>query len=326
MLLISHQEELLDMSASSQMMQLAMLETIRVLRGEVDEQEIDAQEEDDQEESESEEEEEDVAALYQRMNISRRMSLPANLTSLKHDDSQRRLQMLQRARGNFMEDDSQEEGEEEEEEEEEDREESLMCSSPPVARNTSSPGSDVGRRRRTGGTTTMPDVLSDESRSSRISTNPLPDLLPPQAPLPAALDCPDSCSVLYHPPNSILIQSSDAGLAQRVGPGNGWVGIAQGLNRLAGTATDKGFIDQKRRKSCLGSKLMTDEVTPSRKKTMRRRRSVAGTGWMENTRGVVGRSDDRPLVDHPAELVLLVRLAGVQAAKPVVYSAIYLAY
>ena len=64
------------------------------------------------------------------------------------------------------------------------------------------------------------------------------------------------------------------------------MGIAQGLNRLAGTATDKGFIDQKRRKSCLGSKLMTDEVTPSRKKTMRRRRSVAGTGWMENTRGM----------------------------------------
>ena len=196
MLLISHQEELLDMSASSQMMQLAMLETIRVLRGEVDEQEIDAQEEDDQEESESDEEEEDVAALYQRMNISRRMSLPANLTLLKHDDSQRRLQMLQRARGNFMEDDSQEEGEGEEEVE--NREESLMCSPQPMARNTGSPGSEVGRRRRTGGTTTMPDVLSDESRSSSISINPLPDLLSPRlhCPLLSTAQTPAQCSTI----------------------------------------------------------------------------------------------------------------------------------
>ena len=279
MIHITHQAEPLDMSASSQMMQLAMLETIRVLRGEVEEDEVDLDDDGGQQESESEEEEEeDVAALYQRLNISRRMSLPASLTSLKHDDSQRRLQMLQRARGNFKEDDSQEEGEEEE-----GIGEPLMTGPQPMAMYAVSPPSDldVGRRRRRGGAT-MPDVLSDESRSSISSSNPLPDLLPPQAPLAAALDCPDSsCSVLYHPTTSIGM-NSDARLIQRVAPQNGWVSIGQGLNRLAGTTTDKGFLDQ-RRKSCLGSKLMTGEVS-SNKKMMTRRRSVAGTGWMENRR------------------------------------------
>ena len=278
------------MSASSQMMQLAMLETIRVLRGEteegqemeaMEEQEMEALEDDAQEESESDEDEEDVAALYQRMNISRRMSLPANLTLLKHDDSQRRLQRLQRARrGNFREDDSQEEGEEreEEEEEEESREESLMCRSRPMAMYTGSPASsDVGCRR-------LPDVLWPGSPPARSSnTNPLPDLLPPQASLPAALDdCPDSRSVLYRSIRS----DSDAGRAQRVGPESGWVGIGEGLNRLAGTAAGKGILDQ-RRKSCVGSKLMSGEVaaSSSQRKKMTRRRSVAGTGGMENTRG-----------------------------------------
>ena len=276
------------MSASSQMMQLAMLETIRVLRGDTEEgqemEEMEALEDNAQEESESDEDEEDVAALYQRMNISRRMSLPANLTLLKHDDSQRRLQRLQRARrGNFREDDSQEEGEErEEEEEEESREESLMCRSRPMAMYTGSPASSDVRR--------LPDVLwpgSPPARSSNI--NPLPDLLPPQAPLPAALDdCPDSRSVLYRSIRS----DSDAGRAQRVGPENGWVGIAEGLNRLAGTAARKGFLDQ-RRKSCVGSKLVSGEVavSSSQRKKMTRRRSVAGTGWMENTRGT--RSEQR---------------------------------
>ena len=103
---------MLDMSASPQMVQLAMLETIRVLRGEVDQVDMVDQpqiENGAQEESgsdEEEEEEEDMTALYQRMNISRRMSLPANLPLLKHDDSQRRLQRFERARGNFKEDDS----------------------------------------------------------------------------------------------------------------------------------------------------------------------------------------------------------------------------
>ena len=129
------------MSASSgQLMQLAMLETIRVLRREtaVEEQEM---EESGQEESESEDEE-DLAALYQRMNISRRMSLPANLAAVKHDDSQRRLQRLQRARrSNFNEDDSQEEAEEEEEGRGE--------SNQPMAMNAGSPArpSDMGGRR-----------------------------------------------------------------------------------------------------------------------------------------------------------------------------------
>ena len=273
------------------MMHLAMLETIRVLRGEteegqemeaMEEQEMEALDDDAQEESESDEDEEDVAALYQRMNISRRMSLPANLTLLKHDDSQRRLQRLQRARrGNFREDDSQEEGEEreEEEEEEESREESLMCRSRPMAMYTGSPASsDVGCRR-------LPDVLWPGSPPARSSnTNPLPDLLPPQASLPAALDdCPDSRSVLYR---SIRSDS------QRVGPESGWVGIGEGLNRLAGTAADKGILDQ-RRKSCVGSKLVSGEVAASlsQRRKMTRRRSVAGTGGMENTRGT--RSEQR---------------------------------
>ena len=206
--------------------------------------------------------------------------MPASLNSLKHDDSHRRLQMLQRARGNFREDDSQEE---EKEGEEEGRGEPLMTGLLPMAMYAGSPPSDldVGRRVRRGGAT-MPDVLSDECRSSiSISSNPLPDLLPPQATLSAALDCPDSScsSVLYHQTNSIG-QNSDAC------PENGWVGIGQGLNRLAGmTTAEKGFLEQ-RRKSCLGSKLMTGEVSSSRKKKMTRRRSVGGTGWMENTRGM----------------------------------------
>ena len=272
---------MLDMSASPQMVQLAMLETIRVLRGEVDQVDMVDQpqiENGAQEESGSDEEEEDMTALYQRMNISRRMSLPANLPLLKHDDSQRRLQRLERARGNFKEDDSQEE------EEEGAAGESLMAASPqPMTMYSGSPASysDVGRLRRRGGRT-VPDVLLDGSRSS--SGNPLPDLQLPQAPMPAALECPDSCSVLYHQqPTSIQIQNHDTGLpAQSLE--KGWLGIAQGLNRLA--TVDKGILGQ-RRKSCVGSKLAPIEVplpSTSSKKKIRRRRSVAGTEWLENRR------------------------------------------
>ena len=267
---------MLDMSASPQMVQLAMLETIRVLRGEVDQVDMVDQpqiENGAQEESGSDEEEEDMTALYQRMNISRRMSLPANLPLLKHDDSQRRLQRLERARGNFKEDDSQEE------EEEGAAGESLMAASPqPMTMYSGSPASysDVGRLRRRGGRT-VPDVLLDGSRSS--SGNPLPDLLLPQAPMPAALECPDSCSVLYHQPTYNYDTGPPAQSLEK-----GWLGIAQGLNRLA--TVDKGIQGQ-RRKSCVGSKLAPIEVplpSTSSKKKIRRRRSVAGTEWLENRR------------------------------------------
>ena len=269
---------MLDMSASPQMVQLAMLETIRVLRGEVDQVDMVDQpqiENGAQEESGSdEEEEEDMTALYQRMNISRRMSLPANLPLLKHDDSQRRLQRLERARGNFKEDDSQEE------EEEGAAGESLMAASPqPMTMYSGSPASysDVGRLRRRGGRT-VPDVLLDGSRSS--SGNPLPDLLLPQAPMPAALECPDSCSVLYHQQPTYNYDTGPPAQSLE----KGWLGIAQGLNRLA--TVDKGIQGQ-RRKSCVGSKLAPIEVplpSTSSKKKIRRRRSVAGTEWLENRR------------------------------------------
>ena len=283
----------MNLSPSSQMIQLAMLETIRALRSEV-ELEVDhlqsAQEESDTEEEE--EEEEDMAALYQRMNISRRMSLPANLPLLRQDDTHRRLQALQRATGaGFREDDDrQDDADEQQEEMEEVRRDSLMMAASPMYADPGPSDSDVGSRSMRG-PAGLPDVLSDSVSRSSSKANPLPDLVAPEAPLSVAADCPDSSVIYRHPPTSInnhhhqnLEQTSINALNsdQRVGQGRGWVGIAQGLERLAGTTTiDKGFLDQ-RRKSCFVPKTTSTSSSSSRRR-LTRRRSVAGTGWMENT-------------------------------------------
>ena len=278
----------MNLSPSSQMIQLAMLETIRALRSEV-ELEVDhlqsAQEESDTEE----EEEEDMAALYQRMNISRRMSLPANLPLLRHDDTHRRLQALQRATGaGFREDDDrQDDADEQQEEEEEVRRDSLMMAASPMYADPGPSDSDVGSRSMRG-PAGLPDVLSDSVSRSSSKANPLPDLLSPEALLYVAADCPDSSVIYRHPPTSINnhhhqnLEQTSINSDQRVGQGRGWVGIAQGLNRLAGTTTiDKGFLDQ-RRKSCFVPKTTSTSSSSSRRR-LTRRRSVAGTGWMENT-------------------------------------------
>ena len=281
----------MNLSPSSQMIQLAMLETIRALRSEV-ELEVDhlqsAQEESDTEE---EEEEEDMAALYQRMNISRRMSLPANLPLLRQDDTHRRLQALQRATGaGFREDDDrQDDADEQQEEEEGVRRDFLMMAASPMYADPRPSDSDVGSRSMRRGPAGLPDVLSDSVSRSSSKANPLPDLLSPEAPLSVAADCPDSSVIYRHPPTSINnhhhqnLEQTSINSDQRVGPGRGWVGIAQGLNRLAGTTTiDKGFLDQ-RRKSCFVPKTTSTSSSSSRRR-LTRRRSVAGTGWIENTR------------------------------------------
>merc|ERR1712107_594746 len=108
--------------------------------------------------------------------------------------------------------------------------------------------SDVGSRsmRGPGG---LPDVLPDSVSRSSSKANPLSDLVAPEAPLSVAADCPDSSVIYRHPPTSINnhhhqnLEQPSINSDQRVGPGRGWVGIAQGLNRLAGTTTiDKGFL------------------------------------------------------------------------------------
>ena len=244
----------------------------------------------EEEGEEEEEEKEDMAALYQRMNISRRMSLPANLPLLRQDDTHRRLQALQRATGaGFREDDDrQDDADEQQEEEEELRRDSLMMAANPMYADPGPSDSDVGSRSMRG-PAGLPDVLSDSVSRSSSKANPLPDLVAPEAPLPVAPDCPDSSVIYRHRPTSINnhhhqnLEQTSINSDQRVGPGRGWVGIAQGLNRLAGTTTiDKGFLGQ-RRKSCFVPKTTSTSSSSSRRR-LTRRRSVAGTGWIENTR------------------------------------------
>ena len=165
---------------------------------------------------------------------------------------------------------------------------SLLMAASPMYADPRPSDSDVGSRSMRG-PAGLPDVLSDSVSRSSSKANPLPDLLSPKAPLSVAADCPDSSVIYRHRPTSINnhhhqnLEQTSINSDQRVGPGRGWVGIAQGLNRLAGTTTiDKGFLDQ-RRKSCFVPKTTSTSSSSSRRR-LTRRRSVGGTGWMENTR------------------------------------------